>query len=124
MGFFDKVRDVLTTSDAERARTAQGRDAAGTSEAQAAGHAAAQATEAAPQASGEQDGPAGAGADAGSGSTASQPTTYRTHTVRHGDTLAGIAEHHGVDAAAMAELNRIDNPDLIYPGQVLRVPPA
>ena len=44
--------------------------------------------------------------------------------MRRGDTLASIAEHYGVDAGAMAELNGIDNPDLIYPGQVFRVPHA
>lgn len=50
-----------------------------------------------------------------------------TYTVRKGDTLSGIAQRHYGKASrwhAIFEANRdqIDDPDLIRPGQVLRLP--
>ncbi len=63
----------------------------------------------------------------GSSSTApsSQPTTY---TVKSGDSLSKIAKHLYGDADkwhAIYEANKdkIKNPDLIYPGEVLTLPP-
>ena len=55
----------------------------------------------------------------------SQSTFY---TVQKGDTLSAIARDHYGDANAyprIFEANRpmLKNPDLIYPGQVLRIPP-
>lgn len=50
--------------------------------------------------------------------TASQPVTY---TVRAGDTLARIAAAHNTTVAHLVSLNNISNPNLITPGQVLRV---
>lgn len=47
---------------------------------------------------------------------------YRTVTVQSGDTLSGIAAQHGVSWQEMAKLNKLDNPDLIYPGQVFKLP--
>ena len=47
---------------------------------------------------------------------------YRTYTVKSGDTLSEIAAGYGVDWHEMAELNNLENPDLIYPGQVFKVP--
>lgn len=47
---------------------------------------------------------------------------YRTYTVKPGDTLSEIAASFGVDWHEMARLNKLDNPDLIYPGQVFKVP--
>jgi nucleoid-associated protein YgaU len=49
------------------------------------------------------------------------------HTVRPGDTLSEIAEQHGVrDWRVLYAANRdkIRDPDVIFPGQVLRVPDA
>ena len=46
----------------------------------------------------------------------------RTYTVRAGDTLWGISRRYGTTVAELAGLNGIRNPDLIYPGQVLRLP--
>lgn len=43
------------------------------------------------------------------------------YTVRHGDTLSSIAANHGVTYQSIAELNGIKNPNLIYPGEVLRI---
>ncbi len=47
---------------------------------------------------------------------------YRTVTVKSGDTLSEIAAKHGVDWREMAELNKLENPDLIFPGQVFKIP--
>lgn len=123
MGFFDRVKDALTRSDDEKAKKTQ-----------------AEHTEAEPQRAAAQEQPATkeqAQADAPATKEPTQadpPATtedvgtdrkeggYRTYTVRSGDTLPGIAEEHGVDAHELAALNKLDNPDLIYPGQVVRVP--
>lgn len=63
----------------------------------------------------------------GSSSTApsAQPDTY---TVKSGDSLSKIAKHLYGDADkwhAIYEANKdkIKNPDLIYPGEVLTLPP-
>ena len=50
------------------------------------------------------------------------------YTVQRGDTLSGIARDHYGDASAyprIFEANRpmLKDPDKIYPGQVLRIPP-
>jgi LysM repeat protein len=47
-----------------------------------------------------------------------------TYVVQLGDTLAGIASAHGTGWEQLAALNRatIPNPDVIYPGQTLRLP--
>src|SRR5690606_26061342 len=45
-----------------------------------------------------------------------------TYTVRRGDTLSGIAQRHGTNWQTLQRLNNISNPNLIYPGQVLRLP--
>lgn len=47
---------------------------------------------------------------------------WSTYTVRWGDTLWAIAKRYGTTAAKLAEVNHIRNPNLIYPGQVLRIP--
>jgi nucleoid-associated protein YgaU len=53
--------------------------------------------------------------------------TANTYTVQKGDTLSAIAQHHYGKASrwhAIFEANRdqLDNPDLIRPGQVLKLP--
>ncbi|MBT8136424.1 MAG: peptidoglycan DD-metalloendopeptidase family protein [Gammaproteobacteria bacterium] len=45
----------------------------------------------------------------------------RVHVVRAGDTLQAIAFRYRVDARELAAWNRIDNPDLLFPGQTLRL---
>lgn len=113
MGFFDRVKDALTSADAERTRKKE--NEAAVAEPPSGGAVATPA--------GGGDGVAGTG-----GATASReagdpaPGRYRTYTVRTGDTLPGIAEQHGVDWREMARLNKLDNPDLIYPGQVFKIP--
>jgi LysM repeat protein len=46
----------------------------------------------------------------------------RQVTVQPGDTLRGIAKQVGASFEEIARINGIQNPDLIYPGQVLNVP--
>ncbi len=48
-------------------------------------------------------------------------TSQGTYTVRSGDTLSGIAARYGTSANALARLNGIQNPNLIYPGEVLKI---
>jgi FOG: LysM repeat len=45
-----------------------------------------------------------------------------TYVVRAGDTLALIATAHDTTWQQLAQLNHLPNPDLIYPGQQLRMP--
>jgi nucleoid-associated protein YgaU len=63
--------------------------------------------------------PGGSGGSGGSGE--------QTYTVRAGDTLSHIAQHHYGKASrwhAIFDANRdqLDDPDLIRPGQVLKLP--
>lgn len=54
------------------------------------------------------------------GSAASKPAA-RTYTVRSGDNLSSIAARYGTTYQALAAKNGIANPNLIYPGQVLKI---
>jgi nucleoid-associated protein YgaU len=68
----------------------------------------------------------GGGSSSGGASTATA-TASKTYTVKAGDTLSKIAKQHLGDANAymrIYELNRdqLSNPDLIKPGQVLKLP--
>lgn len=51
-----------------------------------------------------------------------QSDTYYLYQVKPGDTLYGIAVRYGTTAAALTQLNRIPNPSLIYPGQIIKIP--
>ena len=44
-----------------------------------------------------------------------------TYTVKPGDTLSGIAKKYGTTYQELAKINGIENPNLIYPGQVLKI---
>ncbi len=46
----------------------------------------------------------------------------KTHTVQTGDTLAAIGQKYGVSSQELAKDNNIANPNVIYPGQVIRIP--
>ena len=46
---------------------------------------------------------------------------YVTYTVKKGDTLSGIAAQYGTTYQKIAADNGIANPNLIYPGQVLKI---
>ncbi|WP_426246816.1 LysM peptidoglycan-binding domain-containing protein [Nocardioides sp. LHG3406-4] len=48
--------------------------------------------------------------------------TSRIHTVKPGEALGDIAERYGVDSLDIARLNAIEDPHLIFPGQVFKIP--
>lgn len=68
----------------------------------------------------------------GSSTSAPEPKPAqpaRTYTVKSGDSLSAIAKREYGDAGAWrtiyeANRDKIDNPDLIHPGQELTIPPA
>ena len=45
---------------------------------------------------------------------------WKTYRVQRGDTLYGIAERLGTTVSALLQYNRLRDPDVIYPGQILR----
>jgi LysM repeat protein len=49
-------------------------------------------------------------------------TSGRTHVVQRGENLYRIALRYGVSLSALASVNGISNPNLIYVGQVLKIP--
>lgn len=49
------------------------------------------------------------------------PAPSNTYTVRAGDTLSGIASRYGTTWQHLQAINGLGNPNLIFPGQVLRV---
>ncbi len=47
----------------------------------------------------------------------------RVHTVRKGDTLWAVAKQYGVELTALIQANpQIKNPNLIFPGEAVKVP--
>lgn len=51
-----------------------------------------------------------------------QAPIEETYTVQPGDTLWAISRQYGTTVEQLVQLNSILNPNLIYPGQVLRLP--
>jgi murein DD-endopeptidase MepM/ murein hydrolase activator NlpD len=49
--------------------------------------------------------------------------SVESYTVQAGDTLRQIAARYGVSLDQVAQANQITNPDLLYVGQVLSIPP-
>ena len=47
-----------------------------------------------------------------------------THTVRKNETLGGIASKYGVSMAALQAVNGISNPNLLFVGKKLKIPPS
>ncbi len=47
---------------------------------------------------------------------------YEEYTVESGDTLYLIARNNGVSVCDLINMNRLTNPDLIYPGQIILIP--
>ena len=45
------------------------------------------------------------------------------HVVKSGENLTMIAARYGVTVKAIQELNGITNPNKIFPGQKLKIPP-
>jgi hypothetical protein len=59
-----------------------------------------------------------------SGGACIVPNGWVAYTIRAGDTLATIAANYGLTAAQLASANCLPNPDLIFEGQVIAVPPG
>jgi LysM repeat protein len=53
-----------------------------------------------------------------------EPTSdqEKTYVVEEGDTLSKIAVRFGITIAALQAANDISDPDMLYPGQVLKIP--
>lgn len=47
---------------------------------------------------------------------------FRIYRIQNGDTLSGIARRYGTTVEALAEINGIKMPNLIYEGQLLKIP--
>lgn len=63
--------------------------------------------------------------EVGGGASWGEEEGGQTYTVKSGDSLSKIGQHHGVAWRDIHEANRDvigDNPDLIKPGQKLRIP--
>lgn len=56
------------------------------------------------------------------GATEATATSTDTYSVRRGDTLSSIANKLALNDRTLLQINNIDHPDLIYPGQTLRLP--
>ncbi|EOS7958952.1 LysM peptidoglycan-binding domain-containing protein [Enterococcus hirae] len=52
---------------------------------------------------------------------AEQPSVVQTHVVQYGETLSSIATKYRTTYQALASLNGLSNPNMIYAGQVLKV---
>ena len=50
-----------------------------------------------------------------------EPIDIVTYTIQSGDNLSVIAEKFGTTVDRLVELNGIENPNLIYAGDVLRI---
>lgn len=48
-------------------------------------------------------------------------TSTETYVVQSGNTLSGIAEMFGTTVQELVQINNISNPNLIFPGQVLKI---
>lgn len=48
-------------------------------------------------------------------------STSQYYVVKSGDTLSGIADKYGTTYQRLAEINGIENPNLIYPGQTIKI---
>ena len=46
---------------------------------------------------------------------------YKTYVVKRGDTLSGIASRYGTTVSKLVKDNGIKNPNLIYPGQAIKI---
>ena len=67
--------------------------------------------------------------DVSSGGSTTAPTGGKTYTVKSGDSLSKIAKQFYGDAKQWKKIfeansDSIKNPDLIHPGQVLKIPAA
>ena len=70
-----------------------------------------------------EEGRGGGAAGSGGGAAGNAAGNQRVHTVGQGDTLWAVAKRYGVGLADLIRANpQIKNPNLIYPGEAVRVP--
>lgn len=62
------------------------------------------------------------GTQTGSQTASTSNASETVYTVVSGDTLSGIASKYGTTYQKLAEYNGISNPNLIYPGQKVKIP--
>ena len=55
-------------------------------------------------------------------SSSQAQTAYTTYTVKERDTLSAIAVKYGTTVKTLASINGIKNPDVIYVGQIIKIP--
>ena len=48
-------------------------------------------------------------------------TSPEYYVVRPGDNLFSIADRYGLELNEILRLNRLENPNVIYPGQILKI---
>lgn len=48
-------------------------------------------------------------------------TSPRYYVVRPGDTIFSVADRYGLEPEDILSLNKLENPNIIYPGQILRL---
>ena len=48
--------------------------------------------------------------------------SYRIHRIRNGDTLSAIARHYDIEVDTLETFNKLKDPNLIYTGQLLKIP--
>lgn len=121
MGLIDRIKDVVRGArggDAARGTTTQTGPAATNRD---PGRQDAGQVPAEPGAS-HDAGPVAADRGEGPEEAAVSGMRYDTVTVQPGDTLSEIAQRRGVDLQQLVELNGIEDPDLIFAGQVFRLP--
>lgn len=128
MGLWDKIKDGLTTSKGEiadaakeTAEKAQQKADEALQKADEAAKDAGQAPEAAPAPTIEPkvDEPK---ASPKKEKQVKPKKKFKEYTVVSGDTLSEIGARFGVPYMEIARINNIENPDLIYPGQVFKIP--
>jgi len=57
----------------------------------------------------------------GSSSSKGNASSSSYYTVKSGDTLSEIAQRFDTTTSTLVKLNNISNPNLIYPGQVIKI---
>lgn len=127
MGFLDDLKKNLGFEQKDEQKNEEQRNEEQQAQAEGQADASAEAAEAASvEAAAQQQAAEAAAADAAAQQQAAEAQAARVTevVVKSGDTLSGIAVQFGVDLNALIAVNAdiVPNPDLIYPGQVLRLP--
>ena len=131
MSLWEKIKDALTTDDAEAAAEKAGIDTTDEAAKSAAVDAENEAIAAEANANAEAEA-AQAKAEARARKAAEKADArakarrearkHKEYVVKSGDTLSEIGARFGVDWRDIARINHIENPDLIFPGQKFKIP--